>query len=269
MAADIESLGTAESPTGASVDIPIQGASFPGEFIIVDIAFFALAPASIEVSAAGTILKPMGVWSREPDIAIQRFGATVPVSISDAIHVTVDTPADPFVCVAYSLNGNFQRNVATFVEPAKQSDGVANPVKFNPIWITPSGTDTVITTLALSHYTAGVWDGMTDINNVVDQLYAGHSEQGGNFNIEMNNAAPKDGNAVWLMVVSALAIHEGPLVEPVRVRGQDNAWHSITSPDGPAKIRGTDAQWHDLAGADAVDARVRGASQWYSLNPAS
>lgn len=266
MEIDFTDLGTAKSPNGASVDIPIHGDAFPGAFVFVDIAFFARVPTSIKVSATGTNLKSMGVWSREPDIVIQRFGAVVPggVSSDNPIHVTVDTAVDPFVCVAYSLNANFQRNVATFVEPAKTSSGVTNPVKFNPIWISPSGTDTVITTLALSHYSVGgVWDGMTGIINIADQLYAGHSEQGGNYPIEMQHTAPKDGNAVWLMVVSAFAVHQGALVDPVRVRGQDNAWRSVTTPAGPAKIRGRDGQWHDLG---ATDVRVRGAQEWYSLN---
>lgn len=267
MEIDFQDLGTAESPNGASVDIPVHGTAFPGAYIFVDIAFFASLPASLQVTVVGTTLKSMGLWSREPDIAIQRFGGVLPSALTPflgPIHVTVDTPASRFVCIAYSVNADFQRNVVTYVEAAKTSSGTDNPVKFNPLWFTPSGTNTVVTTLALSHYTAGVWTSMTNIIDVIDQLYAGHSEQGGNYPIEMHNAGPTDGNAVWLMVVSAFAIHEGPLVEPVRVRGQDNAWHEVTSPANPAKVYGTDDQWHDLS---ATDARVRGGAQdWYSLN---
>lgn len=55
----------------------------------------------------------------------------------------------------------------------------------------------------------------------------------------------------------------------VRIRGDDNAWHSITRPDGVAKIRGTEDQWYDVTGPSPADVRIRGASQWYGLKPTS
>lgn len=270
MAVDIWPVGTAQSADGAGIDIPVQDAPFAGAFLVVDMVFFSSLPGSMEVVAAGVNLEPMGLWSREPDIAIQRWGAVLPNGVTDAIHVNIATPADPFACVAFAINADdFQRNAATPVGDPVQSSGIDNPVELTPQWTTPPGTNIVtLATLGLVDYTAGVWNGMTDSGNVTDKLYSGHSEQAGSFDIAMNNAAPTSGNAVWLLVVGALAITRGPLTDEVRIRGQDNAWHSITSAAGPGQIRGTDGQWYDLSGADRTDVRIRGPQEWYSLNSA-
>lgn len=76
--------------------------------------------------------------------------------------------------------------------------------------------------------------------------------------------ATLENSSSWTALMRGVGV-----LTPVRIRGQDNTWHSITTPDGPPKVRGNANQWHDLTGGSAVPARLRGASGWYDLNVVS